>query len=106
MQSSPLHRLLQSPDAEVLLLPDLEARTVRRLLHFLYLGLLRIGKDDIGEFLGLVEEWGISPRVTIMPSTAEERLLQVEIGLSAFETIKCFVQFKKIRIWESRNLCG
>jgi hypothetical protein len=72
MQSRPLYGLLQSPEAEVLLLPDLEAATVRRLLHFLYLGVLRIGKDDIGDFLGLVEQWGISPRVTIVPTAAVE----------------------------------
>ena len=78
MQSRPLYRLLQGPEeAEVLLLPDLEAATVRRLLHFLYLGVLRIGKDDIGDFLGLVEQWGISPRVTIVPTAAEDLSTQV-----------------------------
>jgi hypothetical protein len=90
MQSRPLYHLLQShPDTEALLLPDLEAATVRRLLHFLYRGVLRIGKNDIGEFLGLVEQWGISPRVTIVPTTAEaskspqgDRLAPTDTGSS------------------------
>jgi hypothetical protein len=55
---------------EVLLLPDLAADTVLRLLRFLYLGVLTIGRHHIGDFLDLVEQWGISPRVTILPMAA------------------------------------
>jgi hypothetical protein len=54
----------------VLLLPDLAADTVLRLLRFLYLGVLTIGRHHIGDFLDLVEQWGISPRVTILPLSA------------------------------------
>ncbi len=58
------------PKTEVLLLPDLAADTVLRLLRFLYLGVLTIGRHHIGDFLDLVEQWGISPRVTILPMSA------------------------------------
>ena len=70
MQSPALHQLLlQDPDAEILLLPDLEAATVRPLLRFLYLGQLNLGKNHIGDFLGLLEPWGIRPLVTIVPAS-------------------------------------
>ncbi len=59
--------LVAAPKTEVLLLPDLAADTVLRLLRFLYLGVLTIGRHHIGDFLDLVEQWGISPRVTILP---------------------------------------
>jgi hypothetical protein len=62
--------LVAAPKTEVLLLPDLAADTVLRLLRFLYLGVLTIGRHHIGDFLDLVEQWGISPRVTILPMAA------------------------------------
>jgi hypothetical protein len=62
--------LVAAPKTEVLLLPDLAADTVLRLLRFLYLGVLTIGRHHIGDFLDLVEQWGISPRVTILPMSA------------------------------------
>jgi hypothetical protein len=63
-------QLVAAPKTEVLLLPDLAADTVLRLLRFLYLGVLTIGRHHIGDFLDLVEQWGISPRVTIVPLSA------------------------------------
>ncbi len=62
--------LVAAVKTEVLLLPDLAADTVLRLLRFLYLGVLTIGRHHIGDFLDLVEQWGISPRVTILPLAA------------------------------------
>ncbi len=62
--------LVAAEKTEVLLLPDLAADTVLRLLRFLYLGVVTIGRHHIGDFLDLVEQWGISPRVTILPLSA------------------------------------
>ena len=66
MQCLQLRNLI-TEDHDVLMIPDIHQEKVGKLLTFLYQGVLDINRTEVGDFLGLIEQWGISPEVTFLP---------------------------------------
>ena len=60
-------RALVTKDHDVLMIPDIHEDSVKKLLTFLYIGVLDVSRKEVGDFLGLIEQWGISPEVTFQP---------------------------------------
>ena len=58
---------LVTKDHDVLMIPDIHKDSVKKLLTFLYIGVLDVSRKEVGDFLGLIEQWGISPEVTFQP---------------------------------------
>ena len=66
MQCKQLRSLI-TEEHDVLIIADIHEEKVGKLLTFLYQGVLDIHRTEVGDFLGLIEQWGISPEVTFLP---------------------------------------
>ena len=89
MQCKQLRSLI-SEEHDVLIIPDIHQDKVGKLLTFLYQGVLDIHRTEVGDFLGLIEQWGISPEVTFLPKP------KVFLSFSFYHSFYIFLSHKPL----------
>ena len=95
MQCKQLKSLI-SEEHDVLIIPDIHQDKVRKLLTFLYQGVLDIHRTEVGDFLGLIEQWGLSPEVTFLPKPKVRlaSLLVIKLNI-CIEASDLFINYGK-----------